>query len=157
MGYAKQLIMERKSVRTFDGRPLSTEDVAKLQSFMEKIDNPYGIAVEFKLLDAYEYGLDSPVVSGASLYVAAKAKRIPFSEEAFGYSFENLVLYAQSLGIGTVWLGGTMNRPAFQAAMEVTEGERMPCVSPLGYPAKKTFYARKNHAKRYWRRQPPTL
>lgn len=48
-----------------------------------------------------------------------------------------LVLYAQSIGIGTVWLGGTMNRSAFERAMEPGEDEIMPCASPLGYPARK--------------------
>lgn len=48
------------------------------------------------------------------------------------------MLYAQSLGIGTVWIGGTMDRAAFEATMELGENEVMPCVSPLGYPAKKT-------------------
>ena len=48
-----------------------------------------------------------------------------------------LVLYAQSLGIGTVWLGGTMNRAAYEQAMELSADEIMPCASPLGYPAKR--------------------
>ena len=34
-----------------------------------------------------------------------------------GYSFETLVLYAQPLGMGTVWVGGTMGRPAFERAI----------------------------------------
>ncbi|MDE6673568.1 MAG: nitroreductase, partial [Acetatifactor sp.] len=47
------------------------------------------------------------------------------------------VLYAQSIGIGTVWIGGTMDRSAFERAMALEQNERMPCVSPLGYPAGK--------------------
>ena len=47
------------------------------------------------------------------------------------------MLYAWSLGIGTVWLGGTLNRDAFQKAMDLGPEEFMPCASPLGYPAKK--------------------
>lgn len=47
------------------------------------------------------------------------------------------MLYAQSLGVGTVWVGGTMDRAAFENAMELSEDEVMPCVSPLGYPAQK--------------------
>lgn len=58
-------------------------------------------------------------------------------EEAFGYSFEMLVLYAWSIGIGTVWIGGTMERSAFEEAMGLAQNERMPCMSPLGYTAKK--------------------
>lgn len=132
-----QIIRDRKSVRTFDGRALSPEHKEKLRLFMEKIENPYGIPVEFKFLDAKENGLNCPVVTGTDLYVGGKIKGVPHVNEAFGYSFEMLVLYALSLGIGTVWLGGTMNRSAFEQAMELDEEEMMPCASPLGYAAKK--------------------
>ncbi len=130
-------IRDRRSVRTFDGRELATEDKEKLRLFMEKIENPYGIPVEFKFLDAKENGLSCPVVTGTDLYVGGKIRNVPHANEAFGYSFEMLVLYAQSLGIGTVWLGGTMNRSAFEQAMNLGEEEMMPCASPLGYTAKK--------------------
>lgn len=137
MEHIAELVRNRRSVRTYDGKELSAEDLEKLSSFMAEIENPYGIPVEFKLLDAKEQKLTCPVVTGTELYVGAKVKRVPHAEEAVGYSFEKLVLYAQSLGIGTVWIGGTMDRAAFERAMALGEAERMPCVSPLGYPAKK--------------------
>ena len=130
-----QLVRDRKSVRTYDGRAVSQEDREKLLSFIKGIENPYGIPLEFKLLDARERGLSCPVAKGAELYVGAKVKNAPYVNEAFGYSFELLVLYAQSLGIGTVWVGGTMDREAFERAMELDSDELMPCMSPLGYPA----------------------
>ncbi len=133
----KDLVKNRRSVRTYDGREITAEDKAKLCEFMENIPNPYGMKVDFKLMDTGEHGLKCPVVIGTDLYVGGKIKRAPSAFEAFGYSFEMLVLYAQSLGIGTVWLGGTMNRPAYEAAMELSEDEMMPCASPFGYPAKK--------------------
>lgn len=132
-----EIIRNRRSVRTFDGKEVSAEDMEKLSSFMAKIDNPYDIPIEFKVLNAKEQKLSCPVVSGTDIYVGAKARRVPHIEEAFGYSFEMLVLYAQSLGIGTVWIGGTMDRAAFERAMNLSEDEMMPCVSPLGYTAKK--------------------
>lgn len=137
MEHIQELVRNRRSVRTFDGREVSAEDLEKLTSFMSKTDNPYEIPIEFKLLNAKEQKLPCPVVSGTNLYVGAKAKRVPHTEEAVGYSMEKLVLYAQSLGIGTVWIGGTMDRAAFERAMELGGDEIMPCVSPLGYPAKK--------------------
>ena len=63
------------------------------------------IPVEFKFLDAKEHGLICPVVTGTDLYVGGKIKSVPDACVAFGYSFETFVLYAQSLGLGTVWLG----------------------------------------------------
>lgn len=109
-----EIIRNRRSVRTYDGREVSQEDLGKLTAFMESIENPYGIPVVFKLLDAKEKGLSSPVINGANLYVGAKVPRRSHAEEALGYSFEMLVLYAWSLGIGTVWIGGTFDRAAFE-------------------------------------------
>lgn len=99
-------IKARRSVRTFDGTPLSAEHLEKLNAYIRTIENPYGIPVGFSLLDKEKYGLSSPVITGETMYAAAKVKAVPHSEEAFGYSFEQLVLYARSLGIGTTWIGG---------------------------------------------------
>lgn len=88
-------------------------------------------------MNAKEDGLTCPVVVGTDLYVGGKIKWSENASVAFGYSFEMLVLYAQSIGIGIVWLGGTMNRFAYEEAMELDGDEIMPCASALGYPAKK--------------------
>jgi hypothetical protein len=91
--------------------------------------------VSFVFLDAGEHGLSSPVINGEHLYVAGKVPMMPHCEEAFGYSFEKFVLHAWSLGIGTTWIGGTMKRELFEQAAGTKEGELMPIVTPLGYPA----------------------
>ena len=132
-----KIIQSRKSVRSFDGRPLSARDREKLEVYIRTIRNPFGIPVRFVLLDAGEYGLSSPVLTGETLFVAGKVDKLPLADVAFGYSFEKLVLYAWSLGIGTTLIGGTMKREMFENAAGVSEGEMMPCVSPLGYPAKR--------------------
>ena len=130
-------IRGRKSIRTFDGKPLSAEDRERLEKYIRTIRNPFDIPVRFVLLDATEHGLSSPVLSGETLFVTGKVDKVPYADVAFGFSFEKLVLYAWSLGIGTTWIGGTMKRELFEQAAGLSEGEMMPCVSPLGYPAKK--------------------
>ena len=131
------IILGRKSVRTFDGNLLRVEDREKLEQYIRTIDNPFGIPVRFVLLGAKEQGLSSPVISGETLYIAGVVGKVPYADAAFGYAFEKLVLYAWSLGIGTTWIGGTMKRELFERAAGLGQGEMMPCVSPLGYPAKK--------------------
>ena len=113
MEHIEERIHNRRSVRTFDGKEIRPEDLEKLSSFAKRIENPYGIPVEFKLLDGRKQTLKCPVVSGTHLYIGAKSPSMPHMEEAFGYSFEMLVLYAQSIGIGTVWVGGTMGSRCF--------------------------------------------
>ncbi len=132
-----ELIRHRRSVRTFDGRALKPEDAERILAFAGDIVTPYGIPIRWKLISARADGVSSPVIVGADTYIAGKIKRLPHAEEAFGYAFEKLVLFAEASGLGTTWIAGTMDRPAFEKAMELAPGEVMPCVSPLGYPAEK--------------------
>ena len=131
------IIQRRKSVRTYDGRPLADADRAQLEAYLQSVDNPFGIPVAFRLLDARPNRLTSPVILGAEQYVAAKVARVPNCELAFGYSFERFCLKAASMGLGTVMLAATLSRDTFERAIEVGPNEVMPVASPVGYPAAK--------------------
>ena len=130
-------IRSRRSVRTFDGTPLREEDAASILAFAGKVENPFELPIEWKLLDRKNDNLSVPVIAGADTYIAGKMRRAAHAEEAFGYTFEKVVLFAQSQGVGTTWIAGTMDRKAFERAMRLNENEVMPCISPLGYPAVK--------------------
>ena len=130
-------IRGRRSVRTFNGQPISQADLDWFTVLLDSIEIPYQIPVRFRLLGAKEHGLSSPVIVGEPMYIAAAVPKVPHGEEAFGFAFEKMVLSAQSMGLGTTWIGGTMDRKLFERAFELGPDERMPCVSPLGYPAEK--------------------
>lgn len=132
-----ELVRSRRSVRTFDGRPLSDDEKEALLGYAQARENLFDLPITWRILSAAENGLSSPVIAGTDTYIAGKMRRAPHAEEAFGCAFEEIVLYAQSMGIGTTWIAGTMNRPAFERAMGLADGEVMPCVSPLGHPAAK--------------------
>ena len=131
------VIKKRRSVRTFEKKALTDEDYSRIKDYLSEAKNPYDIPVEFRLLEPKEYGLKSKVLKGESLYFAGKVKKVPRFEEAFGYSFEAVVLFAQSLGVGTVWMASTKNRDTFEKAMDLKEDEILPAVSPLGYGSDK--------------------
>lgn len=133
----KEAIQGRKSVRTFDGRPLSASDRDKIERYVADVPNPFGTKVEFRMLDAKEHGLSSPVIVGSDLYLAAKATMGDGYEVGYGYSFELACLYAESIGVGTVMLAASLSRKAFEKAMELEESEAMPVATPVGYAAEK--------------------
>lgn len=119
-----EIIMTRKSFRTFNGKKISEEDKNKLLSYTSTIDNPYNIPVDFVFLDGEEFDLSSPVIEGEDFYIAAKVPRVEHCEEAYGYSFEKMVLYAWSLGIvqrGLVepWIGKSLKGPHPQGMMNI--------------------------------------
>ena len=99
--------------------------------------NPYGIPVDLRLIDAETYGATSRVIRGTSWYVVGSLPRCPHAEEAFGYVVERLVLPATAHGLGTAWLAGTIDRPAFEHVVGVDRDENriMPAVIAVGVPA----------------------
>ena len=137
MVHILELVRSRRSVRTFSQKAVPVQVLEDLMTYANGVKNPYGIPVRFALLNAKEHGLTSPVISGGDWYVGAAVEDVPHGAEAFGYAFEAMVLYAQSLGLGTTWIGGTMNRGIFERAMKLQGSEQMYCVSPLGYAAEK--------------------
>ena len=62
-------IKERRSVRTYSGQPLDEETKARLMDFAGNIENPWGIPVEFRVLEGSAHHLKCPVVTGTDLYV----------------------------------------------------------------------------------------
>lgn len=137
MEHILELVRGRRSVRTFSQKAVPAQVLEDLMSYANGVKNPYGIPVRFELLNAKEHGLSSPVISGGDWYVGAVVEDVPHGAEAFGYAFEAMVLYAQSLGLGTTWIGGTMNRGIFERAMRLQGSEQMYCVTPLGYASDK--------------------
>nr|WP_297704571.1 nitroreductase family protein [uncultured Butyrivibrio sp.] len=137
MGNFLDLVKTRRSVRSFDGKEINTQVLNELKNFAEEITNPYGVKIRFAFLDAAANGLSSPVITGEKTYVSAVVSKTEHAEEAYGYSFQKLLMKAHELGLGTVWIGGTMPRDKFEKASELKDGEFMPCVSPLGVTAKK--------------------
>lgn len=132
-----QLIRDRKSVRTFNGEPLSEEDVQKIKGSFAGLTTPFGVHVDCEFMNAKEIGAGSPVVVGTNDYVGFKVVSGSAGELSCGYAIEKFCLEAESWGIGTVILAATIKRSPFEHAMNVRLGEVMPVVTPVGYPAAK--------------------
>jgi nitroreductase len=58
--------------------------------------------------------------------------------EDFGYCLETVILKATELGLGTVWLAGSLNRTTFSKKINLKENELLPAVTPVGYQAEHT-------------------
>lgn len=132
-------VRARVSVRTYENRPLPAELKDRIYLSFPLLDNPFGAEVSFRLMETESaasgerlgtYG----VIRGARAFLGAKVPDGAFAPEALGYSFEKLILYLTSLGLGTCWLGGTFRRSAFATLMDLRENELFPVVCPVGYP-----------------------
>ena len=132
-------VRARVSVRTYENRRLTSELKDLISLSFPQLGNPFGAPVSFRLLEVENvsggerlgtYG----VIRGTKEFIGAKVPDGALALEALGYSFEKLILYLTSLGLGTCWLGGTFKRSAFAALMELQENELFPAICSIGHP-----------------------
>ena len=138
----EETVNNRISTRTYQEREISESHKEKLMTYANALANPFGVPVSFQLLEvkgesnAHKLGTYG-VIKGTKTFMGVTVPNDDFALEAVGYEFEQLVLYATHLGIGTCWLAATFNRDAFSTALNVKEGDLFPVISPIGYPAEK--------------------
>lgn len=139
----KNAVEKRVSTRSYEERALTEEDRKKLMDFNETLTNPFNVDINVQYISK-ENGADDVklgtygTIKGAKDFLAITVKDEPFAMEAVGYQFENLILYATSMGLGTVWLAATFSRKDFENAMSISKDDLFPCITPIGYPSGKT-------------------
>jgi nitroreductase len=136
-----EVIRERCSWRSYDGRPLDEQTRKELEEFLSCTDEgPFGVPVRLHLVDRSvssswrtrafgTYGF----ISGAKQFLAGAVVKADKDLENYGYVLEKAVLFATDLGLGTCWLGGTFNRSSFSHAIHLRDNEILPAISPVGY------------------------
>ncbi|BCZ45442.1 nitroreductase [Clostridium gelidum] len=146
-----EIIKKRHSVRNYENTGISKDVKEKLQVYLDEINNsvgPFGGKVKIQLFEKDDTNKEIKlgtygVIKGASYYLAVAYKKSNYDLEDLGFLFEKVILYCTSLGLGTVWLGGTFNKGNFAKAMELKEDEKLPIVSPVGIEGgKKSILAR---------------
>jgi nitroreductase len=136
-----EIIKSRSSVRTYLNKPLPTEIKEQINQYISELKEQIDIKVRFRLIDSAVALKESGVklgtygmIRGASSFIAAAIGKENSSNniEKLGYSFEKMVLYATSIGLGTCWVGGTLNRGEFAKAIGLREDELLPVITPVG-------------------------
>lgn len=144
----KETIKRRVSIRSYEERSLTKEDKSKLMDFNASLTNPFGVDVKVQYISKDKGAEDVQLgtygtIRGAKDFLAITVKDQPYAMEAVGYQFENLVLYATDMGLGTVWLAGTFNRKDFKNVIEISDEDLFPCICPVGYPGQKRSFIEK--------------
>ncbi len=155
-----ETIRQRRSVRTYTGKPLRDEHIAQIEQYIGQLKAPFGANVRVALIrvNASEEPLKLGTygwIKGACEYLALIYEDAPLAETAAAYMFEQAVLFCTNLDLGTCWLGGTFSRSDFKKQLQLQPNEKLSIVSPVGYTSdRKRFLekyivrADKNHVSR---------
>jgi nitroreductase len=150
MNLSYDSIRTRRSIRSFDGLPLSPADILAIEkAFDECLPAPFGSSPRFLLVASGLIGSkDDPkiregrigtygLISRVPAFVVGAVARGPRALEDFGYAMEGLVLRLAELGLGSCWIGGLFDRSAAAAALGLGSDELMPAVLAIGKEAKR--------------------
>jgi Putative TM nitroreductase len=139
-----EIIKERSSRRSYTPQPVEAEKLGALSDFFAALEGPFGGRARFVILDTTGWGEQKinalgtyGTMQGARIFIVGIIRRGEHDMEDFGYQFEQIILRATDLGLGTCWIGGIFNRSRFADKADVREDEVLPAISPLGYPTPK--------------------
>lgn len=128
-------VMEaRHSVRTYLDKPIPKDIVEKLQKEIDQVNEESGlhfrlVTDEPKAFKGFipKYG----VFKNVKNYIVCAGVETPDFDERYGYYGERIVLYAQSLGLNSCWVGLTVKKRKVREF--ISDGEKLGCVIALGY------------------------
>lgn len=138
-----EAIKERRSVRSYNGETLSEDKRIPLMEAVEHSSSPFGGNVtirfkEFDLKNGYKpntYG----VIKGASDFFLLGIGDDEASALTAGFRFEQVVLKARQLELGTCWIAATFKGSVFDQGQTWHNGEKLKIVCPVGIPAKQSL------------------
>lgn len=138
MHYSKpvtEIIKHRFSCRRYKNIP-SVEEQELIKGFISSLDTgPLGAKPRFFLIGGNEpASLRGPgtygIIRGRYAYIIGSITGDNL--EDFGYMTEKIVLYAEDLGLGTCWLGGTFTKSGLAEKISLSEKEKIPAVLAIG-------------------------
>lgn len=138
------VIRARISCRTYDPAPIPHDKLAEMTQLLEFLNTQALSKIRYALMKTDQIQDDKKiklgsygVLSGSHTFMIAITEDKMGDPFELGYLFEQAILKATDLGLGTVWLGGTFNRTDFEKQLSLAPYEAIAIVSPLGLPKEK--------------------
>lgn len=135
-----QAMKERRSVRSFNGKPLDRDIVADLNKAIDSSYTLFGGNVTIRLKSFDLKGDFKPstygVIKGASDFFLMAIGNDENSELTAGFKFEQVVLKAWQMGLGTCWIAGTFKGSQFDNRENWPDVETLKIICPVGIAEK---------------------
>lgn len=132
-------IKMRHSRRQYVKKELDDNTINKLADFIEELNNSMeGVRTVLvkKCGDDVFTGIAGSYgkIKYAPSYVAFIGRADePNVYEKIGYMGECFILEATSMGLGTCWVAGTLNKQTVLDHINLSNGENVYCITPVGY------------------------
>ncbi len=131
----KEAMSERHTVRRYKDIPLSEQLVAQLNERVAANNQKLGTSIS--LVTNNEEALPGIVkvlmAKNAKNYFILAGSDTPDMEEKLGYASADLMLYAQTLGLNTWWIGGMYSKSGTRKNASASANEKIIGIVVVGY------------------------
>lgn len=135
-----EAMKQRRSVRSYAGEHLPAETIEQLRKAIEQTWSPFGGNVTIRLESFDLKGTYKPstygMISGATEFFLLGIKKDKASALSAGFRFEQVVLKAWQMGLGTCWIAATFKGSDFDRGQTWPDGEELLVICPVGVAAK---------------------
>ena len=130
----QEAIAARHSVRAYKKQPLTEEIVKLLEGKIDELNREGQLHIQLIRNEpkAFQGTLAKyGKFRGVNNYIVMAGKKADDLDERVGYYGEQLVLYAQILGLNTCWVGLSYSKVPGTYALD--DGEKIACYIAIGY------------------------
>ena len=108
----EEAMRERHTVRKFTDKEIPKDIKSKLNTRVFANNEKYSVSIRFMIDDTNAFGFLTKafLTKGVKNYFILSGGNIFTTDEKLGYCGTDLMLYAQTLGLNTWWVGGTYNK-----------------------------------------------
>ena len=130
-----EAVRARRSIRKYSDEKMPEDKVLLLEGKLRELNGASGLHMQLVLDHPETFRHFLAHYGGfrqARDYIALVGKTEDGLEEKCGYYGEQFVLFAQTLGLGTCWIGGTFSKR--KTVFSVEEGEKLCLILSVGIP-----------------------
>ena len=135
-----EAMLTRRSVRTYRREPVPLLLLDRVKRSFDSADRLTEVPLRLQLVPAERvaHAMTGLVGSYGSMkdpptYAIGISREGENDQANFGFVMEQFVLACTQEGLGTCWVGGFFKKSRMDEAVPVETGERIVCVSPVGY------------------------
>ena len=127
----KEAMLKRHTVRKYTKKEISEDLVKKLEQRIDKKNTEFDLGIKLVINDdsVINKFIKLIVAKNVKNYIIMAGKDDKNLQEKIGYVGADLMLYAQTLGLNTWWIGGTFNKNISKNV----EGNKVVSVIVIGY------------------------
>ena len=132
-----EAINARHTVRSYTARAIPQAVKEQLTARIGRNNEKYGLHMQLVVENTEAFGAFSKLLlaKGVRNYIVLAGENSPNLDEKLGYCGADVMLYAQTLGLNTWWVGGTFSKKGVQKNASIKENERLIGVLAVGYGA----------------------